>query len=74
MMDEEGSIMVAPKSMRPPDRCKTGVCGYCLGVTLVQSFCGYGVTLRGTARAAGHASGAFVLQMLEMQTLQRVIG
>lgn len=50
------------------------VCGCCLGVTLVQSFFGYGATLRDTARAAGHASGAFVLQMLEVQTLQWGIG
>lgn len=63
--------MGAPKTIRPPDRGETGVCGYCLGVTLLQSFFGCGATLGGTARAAGHTRGAFVLQMLEMQTAAR---
>lgn len=40
----------------------------------MQSSFRYGATLGGTARAAGHVSGVFVLQMLEMQALQRGIG
>lgn len=37
----------------------------------MQSHFGYGATLAGTARAAGPLSGAFVLQMLELQTAAR---
>lgn len=52
-MGEEGNIMGVPKSMRLPDRCKTEVCGCCLGVTWLQPF-GYGASVGGGAGAAGH--------------------